>query len=99
MTYDYCIQRNMVNHRPDKATQEKMEAIRLNFHEVTGVILGNVAVSRERSLAITKLEEALMWTMASLARGNYDDLTLIDQAGTVELSGHATGHSGVNRSK
>ena len=97
MTYD--IDRNMVNHTPDAETQKQMEVLRTQFHAVTDALLHIVPDGRERSLALTKLEEALMWSMAALARRGYDfkDLGVVKDVN--ELAGHAMGHTGVNRAK
>ena len=91
MTYD--IDRNMVNHTPDAETQKQMEVLRTQFHAVTDALLHIVPDGRERSLALTKLEEALMWSMAALARRSYDfkDLDVVKDVN--ELSGKAHGRS------
>jgi len=69
---EYNVKRNMVNHPPDKVTQARMEAVREDYHAAAHRLNGIMGPSRERSLALTKLEESLMWAMAALARGNYD---------------------------
>ena len=91
MTYD--IDRNMVNHTPDAETQKQMEAVRADVRITTATVLDLIPDSRERSLALTKLEEALMWSMAALARRGYDfkDLDVVKDVN--ELSGKAHGRS------
>ena len=68
----YPIQRNLVNHPPTKATQVVMEDLRIKAHEFAAAIDRSCPPGREKSLAFTKLEEAVMWSMASLARDDYD---------------------------
>ena len=68
----FDVQRNMVNHRPGKRTMRRMEVVRGDYHAVAHRLGGIMESSREKSLALTKLEESLMWAMAALARGDYD---------------------------
>lgn len=67
------IARDMTNHRPTEATQEKMENVRAAYHSVVDTLEDYCKDSRETSLAITNLEQSLMWAMASLARRDYDN--------------------------
>lgn len=66
------IERNLVNHPPSGQTQTFMEEVRRDYHTVVRQLFGLVPYSRERSLALTKLEESLMWAMAALARDDWD---------------------------
>ena len=66
------IVRNMVNHAPDRQTQKQMENLRYHYHLTVREMQKILPESRERSLAMTKMEEALMWSMASLARDSFD---------------------------
>ena len=70
MSYPY--ERNLVNHPPTDRTQTVMELTRIKIHELAAAIDTACPDGREKSLAFTKLEETTMWTMASLARGDYD---------------------------
>lgn len=67
MAYDY--ERNMTNHPPrnDKII-ETYELIRHEFKELAQDLDDMCPDSREKSLAFTNLEQALMWTIASIAR-------------------------------
>ena len=52
-------------------TQEAHEAVRQVCLEAADKIVELTgAASREQSLAVTKLEEAMMWANASIARGD-----------------------------
>lgn len=104
----YDIQRNLVNHPPTEETQQVMEHIRSYVHELAFRMDGNLPAGRERALAFTKLEEATMWAMAALARDDFDreregEMVKADppaeETPVVELSGHAMGYSGVNRTE
>ena len=68
----YDVDRNTVHHTPDRATLTKMETLRGHYQAVTFATLEAVPDGREKSLALTKLEESLMWAMAALARASYD---------------------------
>lgn len=59
---------NMTNHPPTPVAAELMEAIAENFVEVAEFVQYNTPEGREQSLALTKLEEALMWARAAIAR-------------------------------
>ena len=57
------------NYHPPKPDQvEKYTAIRASVKEVAELINSACPESRERSLSITKLEEAIFWANASIAR-------------------------------
>lgn len=59
---------NMTNHTPNDDVIGVIEALRHQFKKVGTVVLTDCPGSRERSIAMTKLEEALMWAVASVAR-------------------------------
>lgn len=64
---------NMTNHRPTAAGIELIERFRGEFIALAEQVESRCPPSRERSLAITKLEEAVFWTVASIARTETDD--------------------------
>ena len=64
---DYPIKRNLVNHPPTD-----MESVRAMAHKFAAAIDYYCPQGREQSLAFTKLEEAVMWSIASIARESYD---------------------------
>jgi len=56
-------------YHPPKADQvPRYEAVRDLAKAFAGVLMMNCPPSRERSLAMTALEEAVMWANASIAR-------------------------------
>jgi len=55
-------------HTPKPGQTEKYVIIRDKTKEVAQIIIDLCPESREKSLAITKLEEAVMWANASIAR-------------------------------
>lgn len=60
---------NNFTYHPPKGTQaQRYEEIRGAAAQLSDMFLRECPPSRERSLAITKLEEAVMWANASIAR-------------------------------
>lgn len=57
-------------HRPKEGQPEKYEAVRSKAKELAVLMGEAVPESRELSLARTKLEEAVMWASAGIARGD-----------------------------
>ena len=55
-------------HKPINDQPERYEDLRRMAKELALNILVKCPDSRERSLAMTKLEEAIMWANASIAR-------------------------------
>ena len=55
-------------HAPKPGQPEKYTVIRDRGKDLAYLIQHNCPVSRERSLALTKLEEAIMWANAAIAR-------------------------------
>lgn len=55
-------------HAPTPGQVEKMVGLRGMAHSLAEQILAQVPESRERSLALTKLEEVVMWSNAGIAR-------------------------------
>lgn len=62
------IENNYRYHAPQPGQPEKYEAIRAKAKELAYVIEELAPNSREKSLAMTKLEESVMWANASVAR-------------------------------
>lgn len=62
------IENNFMHHSPKEGQAEKYEAIREKAKELAYLIEDVCPNSREKSLAITKLEECSMWANASVAR-------------------------------
>ncbi|MEB2279671.1 hypothetical protein LAV73_06605 [Lysinibacillus xylanilyticus] len=59
---------NFKYHSPKEGQPEKYEAIREKAKELAYLIDGNCPNSREKALAITNIEQAMMWANASIAR-------------------------------
>ena len=66
---DETIERNFTYHKPEGDRIGRYEEIRAKAKGLAYLIDGLCLPSRERSLAMTKLEEAVMWANASIARG------------------------------
>lgn len=60
--------RNFQYHPPKADQPERYTRLRDGGRNVAEMILDFCPDSREKSLALTKLEEALMWANASIAR-------------------------------
>jgi hypothetical protein len=65
---DLPTERAFTYHKPFGSQPERYVAIRDKAKELAYLILNACPGSRERSLALTKLEEASMWANASIAR-------------------------------
>ena len=52
----------------DEEQNRKIENTRNAFTNVTAFVLENMKESREKSLALTKLEEACMWAIKGITR-------------------------------
>ena len=63
------LRKRFTYHPPKDTTQtERYEMIRQQGHEFALLIDSAAPESREKSLAITKIEEAVMWANAAIAR-------------------------------
>lgn len=62
------IDRRFTYHPPSPQGAATMTALRLGFREVAQAIVETCPDCRETALAVTKLEEAAYWAIASLAR-------------------------------
>ena len=65
----HCLQ----HHFPDAGQMANIESNRLECFNYGQAILRNCPPSRERSLALTKLEESLFWANAAIARVNTEE--------------------------
>jgi len=62
-------ERRFKYHPPQNEEQkQKYETLRFKFKNMAEAVLAHCPDSRERSLAFTKIEEAMMWANASIAR-------------------------------
>lgn len=55
-------------HAPKEGQPELYTMLREAFKDVANLVDAHVPDSREKSLALTKLEEAVMWANAGVAR-------------------------------
>lgn len=62
------IENNFMYHSPIDNQPQRYEALRAKAKELAHMINSHCPPSREKSLAITKLEDAVMWANASIAR-------------------------------
>lgn len=64
------IERNFTYHPPiaEKQQAEKYEDLRDKFKTLAYEIVNNTPPSREQSLALTNLEQAMFWANAAIAR-------------------------------
>jgi hypothetical protein len=62
------IENNFKYHAPKEGQQEKYQDLRAKAKELAYMIEELCPGSREKSLAMTKLEESVMWANASIAR-------------------------------
>lgn len=59
---------NLTNHAPSDSMIPRFEGVRGAAKDLGSVILTLCPPSRERSLALTQLEQTVMWAVASIAR-------------------------------
>lgn len=62
------IEKNFTYHPPKEGQPERYNTIRQTAKVLAETIEATCPSSRERSLAITKLEEAVFWANAAIAR-------------------------------
>lgn len=61
------LRRTLTNHRPDREQINRIELIREVGYTFGVSIVDNSPVSRAQSIALTKLEEAVMWAVKAIA--------------------------------
>lgn len=67
MPYDY--EKNLTNHPPiDGSVVDRFEDVRRAAKQLAHIIDTRCPDSREKSLALTNLEQTVMWAIASIAR-------------------------------
>jgi hypothetical protein len=62
------LEKRFTYHRPKPDQKERYETIRQRFKDMAYFITENTPSSREQALAMTNLEQCLMWVNASIAR-------------------------------
>ena len=71
---DEIIERNFSVHEADEKQADAMGFIRERLKMIAIAIKDICPQSRERSLAMAKLEEAMFWTSASITRPRSEDI-------------------------
>lgn len=64
----YNVENNFSYHTPKEGQPEKYTAIRDKAKELAYLITDLAPDSKERDLALVKLEESIMWANSSIAR-------------------------------
>ena len=54
-------------HAPKGGQQERYIALRTKAKELAGLILASTPASREQSIALTNVQQAVMWANAAIA--------------------------------
>ena len=62
------VDNNFVYHAPKPGQNDRYEALRAKAKELAYLILEITPASREQSVALTQLEDCVMWANASIAR-------------------------------
>lgn len=62
------IENNFMYHAPKEDQGSRYDLIRRAAKDLANIVNDNTPESREKSLFFTKLEEAVMWANASIAR-------------------------------
>lgn len=62
--------RSMTNHAPSPTAVTYIEHVRADAKQLLAGIVLNCPPSRERSLALTHLEETVMWAVKSIVLGD-----------------------------
>lgn len=62
------LENNFTYHPPSPGQTERYEIIRATAKDFATLIFGFCPISREKSLALIKLEEVVMWANAAIAR-------------------------------
>jgi hypothetical protein len=65
---DRRLQNAFKYHAPKNNQPDRYNRLRIQAYELAQTIAKNTPPSREQSLALTKLEEVIMWANAAIAR-------------------------------
>lgn len=67
------IENNFSYHKPFGTQPARYEQVRSTAKDFAQFIVSSTPASREQSLALTKLEEAVFWANAAIARNEAED--------------------------
>jgi len=70
---DYDLNVRFTYHPPFGDQPRRYEDMRRNAYSLAGLMIGSCPESRELSLALTKLEEAVFWANAAIARNEHEE--------------------------
>lgn len=65
---EYNLENNFTYHKPTAMQQKRYELIRSEAKDLADKLMNYCPESRERSLALTNLEQTVMWANAAIAR-------------------------------
>lgn len=66
------LEKNFTYHKPGPDQPERYTRLRAKAKEFAALVIELVPDSRERSIALTKIEESVMWANAGIARNEGD---------------------------
>jgi hypothetical protein len=69
------VERNFTYHPPFGNQTERYKFIRDQARALARTIIELTPASREQSIALTKLEESVMWANAAIARNETEEIT------------------------
>ena len=73
--YDHiALLNNFTYHRPVENQIERMKEIRKMARALAGRLIESCPPSRERALALTNLEQSVMWANASIVRNEKESI-------------------------
>lgn len=72
------IERDFTYHKPTTPSIRKMNNLRDRARDLAHYIDGIVPDSREKSIAITNLEQAVMWANAAIARNQEEEAEALE---------------------
>lgn len=72
---DPDLEKRFTYHAPKEGQPERYTQIRAKAKELAELVVELAPSSRERSLALTKIEEGVMWANAAIARETSEEKT------------------------